>query len=389
MMDKQVSEYCTGCGLCACQNKAVLRKDEKGFLYPESGDKEWLKKVCPTMSFLESDRDINKIWGREEGVYLGWSTDPSLREKASSGGILTELASFLLDENKVDCVIHICKSADNPTKTEICYSYNREELEKRCGSRYAISHPLAELDKIDFEKTYAFIGKPCDIVALKNFMKLNPILEKNILYTMSFFCMGLPSEKAQENLLLQLGCETNSCKDLQYRGNGWPGFTTAVDENGKNYKMDYDTSWGKILGRDLMPACRFCLDGIGEMADVACGDAWYLTDSGQADFSEHAGRNVIFARTKKGLELIRKAQEKQRIEMKEYNNYENSLMKIQKSQYERRIAMRARVLALKIMRKPYPVYSHKILKKYASKLTKGKQLRICLGTCKRIIKGKI
>lgn len=102
MMDKQVSEYCTGCGLCACQNKAVLRKDEKGFLYPESGDKEWLKKVCPTMSFLESDRDINKIWGREEGVYLGWSTDSSLREKASSGGILTELASFLLDENKVD-----------------------------------------------------------------------------------------------------------------------------------------------------------------------------------------------------------------------------------------------------------------------------------------------
>lgn len=46
MMDKQVSEYCTGCGLCACQNKAVLRKDEKGFLYPESGDKEWLKKYA-------------------------------------------------------------------------------------------------------------------------------------------------------------------------------------------------------------------------------------------------------------------------------------------------------------------------------------------------------
>lgn len=41
MMDKQVSEYCTGCGLCACQHKAVLRKDEKGFLYPESGDKSF------------------------------------------------------------------------------------------------------------------------------------------------------------------------------------------------------------------------------------------------------------------------------------------------------------------------------------------------------------
>ena len=389
MVDKRVSEYCTGCGLCVSQHKAVLNKNQKGFVFPVTGDEEWLKKVCPTMSILESDRDIKKIWGREEGVYLGWSTNSLLRNKASSGGILTGLASFLLDEKKVDCVIHTCKSAANPTQTEICYSYTREELEDRCGSRYAISHPLAELNKIDPKKIYAFIGKPCDIVALKNYMKLNPKLEKIIPYTMSFFCMGVPSEKAQKNLLARLGCKTNGCKDIQYRGNGWPGFTTAVDENGKEYQLDYDTSWGQILGRDLMPVCRFCLDGVGELADVACGDAWYLTDQGQPDFSEHAGRNVIFARTIKGLELIHCAQEKRYIDTEEYSDYEDNLMKIQKSQYDRRVSMRARVLALNMLGKPCPMYPHKILRMYSLKLNKIKQLRICWGTCKRILKGKI
>lgn len=389
MMDKRIVEYCTGCGLCETEEKAILNKNQKGFVFPQKGDEEWLKKVCPAMITQESVMDIRKIWGREKGVYLGWSKDLSVRKKASSGGILTELASFLLDEKKVDCVIHVCASKEDPTKTEICYSYNREDVKKRCGSRYAISHPLNELNKLNSEMVYAFIGKPCDVAALKNYMKFKPELKKIIPYTLSFFCMGLPSEDAQKNLMAKLGCRTSDCKELLYRGNGWPGFTTAVDKAGNEYKLDYDTAWGQILGRDLMPMCRFCLDGIGEMADVACGDAWYLTGQGLPDFSEHAGRNVIFARTEKGLELIRNAQKQQRIEVETYDDYEVNLMKIQKSQYDRRVSMRARILALKIMGRPCPAYSRKILKGYSSHLAKGKQFRICLGTCKRIIKGKI
>ena len=389
MKDRRIIEYCTGCGLCESEEKAVLCKNHKGFVFPKNGDEKWLESICPALANQESDMDSSKVWGREKRVYLGWSKDSVLRRKASSGGILTELASFLLDEKKVDCVIHTCASKESPTKTEICYSYNREELIKRCGSRYAISHPLAQINTIDHQKKYAFIGKPCDIVALKNYMKIKPELKTIIPYTFSFFCMGLPSETAQEKLLSELGCNPSDCKELLYRGNGWPGFTTAIDKNGKEYMMDYDTAWGQILGRDLMSSCRFCIDGIGEMADVACGDSWYLTAQGKPDFSEHDGRNVIFARTENGLELILNAIKSQRIEAEEYIDYENSLMKIQKSQYDRRVSMRARIAAMRVMGKPCPAYSHKMLRKYSSHLSMKKQLRICLGTCKRIIKGRI
>ena len=388
-MDKRIAKYCTGCGLCESEKKAVLIKTTDGFKIPKSGDEEWLKNVCPAMAIQESKRDIRKIWGREKAVYLGWSMDASLRKKASSGGILTELACFLLDNKKVDCIIHTCASKENPTQTEICNSYNSEEVRSRCGSRYAISHPLAELSKLRPGMTYAFVGKPCDVVALKNYMRFNPELEDKIPYTMSFFCMGLPSEKAQKNLLMKLGCKESECIKLSYRGNGWPGYTVATDKSGREYKMDYDTAWGQILGRDLMPSCRFCVDGIGEMADIACGDAWYLTSQGKPDFSEHNGRNVIFARTEKGLKLINEAQEEQRIEIEEYSDYEENLAKIQKSQYDRRVSMMARIMALRMMGKPHPAYSYNILREYSSHLAIKKQLRIFLGTCKRIIEGKI
>jgi coenzyme F420 hydrogenase subunit beta len=389
MMDKRIVNYCTGCGLCKSEKKATLHKGRKGFFYPEDGDEKWLKQICPVMACQESYMDSSSIWGKTNAVYRGWSNDPILRKKASSGGVLTELASFLLDEKKVDGVIHICAAKDNPTKTEVCYSHSREELIERCGSRYAISHPLGELSKISYKKKYAFIGKPCDVVALKNYMEIKPELKDVITYTLSFFCMGLPSEIAQKNLLSALGVTLTECKELIYRGNGWPGFATFTDINGKECRMDYDTAWGKILGRDLMPACRFCMDGIGELADISCGDAWYLNEAGNPDFSEHMGRNVIFARTNKGAELVLNAQSCHRIVIEQYDNYEDELQKIQKSQYYRRESMGARILALKIMGRPYPAYSHKILSAYSSYLSKKKQLKICLGTCKRIFKGKI
>ena len=96
-----------------------------------------------------------------------------------------------------------------------------------------------------------------------------------------------------------MGCD-GKIKSLRYRGDGWPGYATATQYDGKVFKMDYNTSWGQILGRDIMKMCRFCLDGIGEMADISCCDAWYLTNDNKPDFSEADGRNAVFCRSKLG-----------------------------------------------------------------------------------------
>lgn len=383
MQTNKYSKYCTGCGLCKAVGFSELHRDKKGFFHPQKEDE--LNKICPASGIQCSLLDKNNIWGRNKGVYLGWTNDKELRDKASSGGIISQVACYLLENKYVDYVIQIGANKKNQTETELYFSKTIEEVKSHCGSRYSISSPLIDIDKIDCSKKYAFIGKPCDVTALHNYLECTPQLRESIRYVLSFFCMGVPSEQAQEKLLHELGC--NECDSLTYRGNGWPGFTTAVDKNGKRYQMDYNSSWGKILGRDLMTACKYCIDGIGELADISCGDAWYLTDNNKPDFSEHEGRNVIFARTTIGQELLMKMKEKGQITIHEYDNYQEELPLIQTSQFNRRRDMLPRIMAMKVMLRPVPDYPVELLKSYSSGVKFKHKLKTFMGSCKRILKG--
>ena len=386
-MKKYLQEYCVGCGLCQSEGKAILETDKKGYYKPLSGDVKWMEKVCPAAGSQCSEMDFSKIWGKEKAVYYGYSNDEAVRTKASSGGVLTEVTSYLLESGTVDAVLHTCMSLVNPTETEICVSTSRNELTERCGSRYAISHPLKNLSELP-DKRYAFVGKPCDIVALKNYLRECPDLEKKFPITLSFFCAGLPSTDAQSELIKQLGC-TGKVKSLRYRGNGWPGYATAVQEDGCEHQMDYDSSWGKILGRDVMKMCRFCLDGIGEMADISCGDAWYLTEDMKPDFTENQGRNVVFARTDLGNDILKNSCNAGNITLTDFSDYDDKLKYMQFYQHDRRATMLSKSVAMRIMGKTFPKYSSTGMKKYSKETTSKRNKDIFKGTVKRILKGKI
>lgn len=387
-MKAYIKNYCVGCGACKSLNQAELKKDKKGYLYPADGNQDWLEKICPAAGVHVASMSENS-WGRKKAVYYGWSSDNLVRENASSGGVLTELAAFMLEQKLVDEVLHTCVDDQCPSKTKICYSTTRKQLVKRCGSRYSISHPLAELHKLDSKKRYLFIGKPCDVVALRNLQKIEPKWKEIIPYVFSFFCAGLPSVDAQHKLLTSLGTNKKDCVSLRYRGNGWPGYATAVDKNGDMYQMDYNTSWGTILGRDIMKGCRFCLDGIGEMADISCGDAWYLTADGKPDFRENKGRNIVFARTEKGYEILESAKLHGAVVLQETDEKEAHLNQIQKYQYERKATMGAKILAVRLAFHPAPKYSLRMLVQWKNNVSSKKRWQIFRGTLKRVIQGKI
>ena len=386
-MKKCIDEYCVGCGLCETYNKAKCKEDEKGFLHPYEGDEEWLEKVCPAGGYQQKNMDFSKIWGKTRQIFLGWSQNTEVRQTASSGGVITEICCWMLQNKYADAILHTCVDDIDPTKTKCCESVIAEEVRLRCGSRYSISHPLSKISKINKEKKYVFVGKPCDIVVLKNYMNLHPEMENTIILTISFFCAGLPSIDAQDRLLSFLECKKDNLMALRYRGDGWPGYTTAIDNTGKEYKTDYNSSWGKILGRDIMKMCRFCLDGIGEQADISCGDAWHLNEKNEPDFSEGEGRNVIFTRTEKGQKIIEKMSSDQCIHTEPMKREE--LKFIQLYQWERRATMLDKIFALKLFRKPVPKYSLMQLLCYTKEIKCTCHLRIFLGTVKRILNGKI
>lgn len=95
---------------------------------------------------------------------------------------------------------------------------------------------------------------------------------------------------------------------LKYRGDGWPDYFHAVWQDGSEFKLTYNESWGKVLGRQVGFRCKICPDGIGMLADIAVGDSW-ATKNGYPDFTESEGKCFVMVRTPKGVEFMKKADE--------------------------------------------------------------------------------
>ena len=384
-------EYCIGCGLCHSELKTGMDEDALGFFAPQFGEdsrtEEFLKQVCPVTGLHSDEASEADIWGSRRNTYAGFSTDSGIRKKASSGGVITTLAIYLLESGQVDAVIEVAGCQEEPYRTEGRICRTAEEVIACCGSRYSISAPWMNLRELTEEKLrYAAVGKPCDIAALRNLKNTGEY--GNILYLLSFFCAGMPSDRAGRTLLEKMNCNPEQCVSLNYRGNGWPGMVTAVDKSGHTYQMEYSNAWGGILGRDIHPFCRVCFDGIGLAADVACGDGWYLSDRGEVDFSERDGRNVIFPRTETGEEILQAAAEAGRICLEPWEDI-SQLKVIQNYQYMRRATMRTRLLAYRLFGKRTPHYPGNRLKQLSGLVSFRQKLRIFLGTVKRIMQGRI
>ena len=379
-------EYCIGCGLCSGVLKCDFDKDEKGYIKPklvagvESSD--FLDRCCPVVH--QHGEDTNTaIWGKSLGTYMAFSTNAEIRKRSSSGGVLTELAIFLLESKKVDGVIQVRASQSNPAQTVCQISRTKEDVLQCSGSRYAISSPWLDIEKkFRAGEIYCAIGKPCDIYALRRIAEINEKYQ-GIRYFLSFFCAGLPSENANHKLLKELGCEKD-CTYLNYRGNGWPGYTVAQTKDGKEGRMEYGNAWGDILGRDIHPYCRICLDGIGEAADISCGDGWFIKE-GKPDFSERDGRNIVFVRTRQGKNILDEAVEAGAIERNEWDNA-GELAIIQKYQLTRRVTMKAKLCAYRIMRRNIPQYNKRVLKAYSGHASLKLKARIFAGSLKRLMR---
>lgn len=383
-------ELCTGCGLCHDQMNVDFTMNNQGYELPSALTVEQNKfcdQICPMgRNGINHDRCVKSLWGNYLSIHSGYSTNDIIRYRASSGGMITGLAVYLLEKNLVDGIIQIRADPSVPYHTEVVCNYKPEDVIRCCGSRYSQSSLLGDISKlIKPNEKYAFIGKPCDVRALRNLMNIKGIFSDNILYLLSFFCAGTPTDRANIKLLNALGCTKDHCVELCYRGNGWPGRTFAIDSTGKKCSMEYEVSWMNILGRDIRKSCRFCFDGIGEAADVSAGDFWNLDKNNKPDFCEDDGQNVVFSWTETGSDLLRNAQKDNSIILFSDNDIETKLNYCQPNHKMKRSTTYAKVLALKIFGKSYPYFDTATLRKYGKFSSLKNKFQAFKGTVRRII----
>lgn len=318
--------YCTGCGLCASiadPGQIQMQINASGFLRPVVGEavsgkvSAEIKDACPGIHMEHQSRGshYHPIWGPLLQVRTGFAVDHEVRRQGSSGGVVSALAIHLLESGTVDFVAQTAVSSTDPLRNILQQSRTKADVIRAAGSRYAPSAPLENIrDLFATGEKFAFIGKPCDIAGLRRYLLINPQYAGQVKALISFMCAGVPSIHGTYEVLAEMGADKQQLTSFRYRGDGWPGLARAVQADGKVFEMDYNSSWGNILGKHLQFRCKLCPDGTGEFADIVCADAWYGKD-GYPDFAEREGRSLLLSRTAEGERLVAQAYQANAIDM--------------------------------------------------------------------------
>ncbi len=386
---------CTGCGACVatCPENNIRLVD-----IPDQGLRPVVDlaacqkcgkcvEVCPGIKLSHQPFNngtipqLRRAWGPLLEIWEGYAADSEIRFEGSSGGAATALALFCLEKENFAGVLHIGTKLEAPLRNVPAFSRTKAELLKYTGSRYSPAAPCEKLNWIEeSDSPCVFIGKPCDVVALRKSQAVNPSLNCKVGLAISIFCAGTPTTAGTYKLLAILGVKPEQVGELRYRGCGWPGMTTAKIKggNGEVRQMSYDESWGGVLNKYGQFRCRLCADATGEFADIACGDPWYRNIA-----PSDPGWSLILVRTERGKETLAKAIRAGYVVAARQNA--DVLVQSQKSLLSRRRHLFGRLMMMRMMGLPVPCYHGFSLYRNWQELSLVEKVQSLGGTLRRII----
>lgn len=313
---------CIGCGLCetiAGADRVQVRTVTNGNERPViTGDLDHatvdrIYAACPGTrldglppDLIDAATRHDLVWGPYQRMIRASAADPDVRHIAATGGVLTALCQYLVDSGRVTFVHHAKADAAQPTHGRPQISENSGDVLNSAGSIYGPTAILRTIGaSLDLGVPFAFVGKPCDISALRNYAHQDPRVSKLVRYWLTPVCGGYMPPEAMDRFLRDDGTDPEDVSAFRYRGYGCPGPTRYETKDGRVRSFRYTEFWGTDETQWLLPfRCKVCPDGIGEGADIAASDTWPGGSPDPATEDDDLGTNAVIVRTAAGMDLI-------------------------------------------------------------------------------------
>jgi coenzyme F420 hydrogenase subunit beta len=307
------NNLCTGCGTCSsiCKNLAIEMKIDrcKGIYLPLINKElceqcEMCLNVCPghTVNFNELNhmffghQPTDKVLGNYLNCHLAYATDDEIRYNSSSGGLITALLIFALEEGIIDGALVTGMSEVNPLEPRPFIATTPEQILAASKSKYCpvpANIAIKEILKSNNNNRFAVVGLPCHIQGIRKAEAINKELRKKIVLHMGIICEGGTfSFLGTEYRLKTMGTPKRDVRKIDYRGKGWPGDTTIQLKNGEELSIPYPTFAGGDFELFIPERCTLCSDATAELADVSFGDPWLI----EASKNDPLGSSVIISR---------------------------------------------------------------------------------------------
>ncbi len=367
---------CCQCGTCVgmCPSHAIeMREDDNGNCLPVINVSlcngcNVCEIVCPghAVDFKWLNQDIfsrppeDILLGNYIGIYTGSSNDPEVLKRASSGGMISSILIYTLENKIIDGAVVTRMSEDDPLKPEVFIARTREEVLSAAQSKY-IPVPVNIIinQLLKEEGNFAIVGLPCHIQGIRKAEQLNAKLRNKIFLHLGLVCGHNDKTPATCLHMQKAGVSLDSLDKIEYRGGDWPVEVTLSLKDGSAISERYKNSNFKHIhtcGFFMPLHCTVCSDAMNELADISCGDAWLseYQDTGH-------GISLIISRNQKGEGILKECVQKGIITIKKTDRESVISSQLAQLAFKKKTIV-ARINVLKWLHKDVPEINTYFLK---------------------------
>ena len=312
MIDIKTKNDCSGCGACRdiCPVGAInLVADDEGFLYPRINTEECIKcgkcdRICPINNRRKEVVNRHRVI-----AYAAQTKDEYIRQNSSSGGIFTEIASYIINNGGV-----VFGAAFDETFKVIHIGVeNIADLDRLRGSKYVQSEIgntyVQAKTHLESGRMVLFTGTPCQIAGLYSYLGKN----YDSLYTQDIICHGVPSPMVWKKYIEFR--EKKAAAKLRrtffrHKKYGWKMFSVQ-------FEFTNCTEYIQILSEDLYmrsflrnltlrPSCYSCAFKTKERSsDFTLADFWGV-EKLYPEIDDDKGTSLVILHSKRACEFFDK-----------------------------------------------------------------------------------
>jgi len=368
-----------GCGMCvaSCPSGAIAMKlhVHRGLWRPVVDKKKCTScgkclQVCagvevnfPALAerFL-GERPDEGMLGVRRACYFAHACDEDIRYRSASGGLVTALLLYALQQDIVDAAVVTRMSDRDPLETEAILAETPEQVAGASGSKYCpstIGPPLREI--LERDGRFAVVGLPCQLHSLRKLEAITQELCHKIRFHFGILCLNNNTFLGTRYFLKEHGIDPKQVAEIRYRDKGWPGWITVRMRDGSRKEIDRRSKQPRdirALRRAfqvdfIVPRCLLCPDQFAELADLSFGDPWNPLYVGK----ETVGKSLLIARTEAGHDLLLRASEDGAIDLTPTDD--DMPLECQRTEFKSNVG--ARLKLRRMLRLPVPLYPQRAL----------------------------
>jgi coenzyme F420 hydrogenase subunit beta len=318
---------CNRCGSCVgLSHGSIVFTDKTGRYLPQilhdpdekTADLLW--RACAGKEFnfpyfrsviYPGSSSFHVYTGAYQSINIGFATREEVRVQGASGGVLSAILIWLLENNEIDGAVVTGMSETEPWLAKSFIATTRDQILEAAQSKYIITSVNEILPEIgSFTGKLAYVGLPGQVQSIRKLQEISHPWVQNIEYIFGPFYGNTLHFSSVISFLRSYGIKDYTrISKLFFRYGEWPGNMRVELKDGAFVQLPkFHANY--LIPFHILKNSLLCTDLSNEFTDISGGDAW-------APVYEERGKgfSMVIARSEKGQQILNRMQQQGILEL--------------------------------------------------------------------------